>query len=349
MMSNDNFLEKDLLNPLEALFRKHGVQGHFTKESLRDNRRVDAVFESAQGFKIYIEVKSRLSIQEIARYQEYIQKVVQEGNYFLFVAPKVSQSLVDKYSTAGLQFFSITGASKLELPGFVYIVKSLPVASKQPEGTSGTVFAGRSSLIPRIFLNSPRQTRTQAELADLAGVSRGYVSMILRKMLAVGYIVEDTGRYSLVEPDKLLDDWSKVYRFDRFIRSQMFAVSCRNYQDGLQKLSSVLSASHIRHAFMGVTGAFLRAPYMEQNLLTAYVSEIPEKLEGLYPVARGGNVVLYIPANEGFFLDAREINGFPVVSDVQLYLDLIRVPGRNEDQAEYLRENVMDWTTNAER
>ena len=83
---------------------------------------------------------------------------------------------------------------------------------------------------------------------------------------------------------------------------------------------------------------------MEPSVVTAYVSEPPKAVPGLHPVERGGNVVLYVPQNEGFFVGKNFIDNIPVVSDIQLYLDLKKMPGRSGDQADYLRENLLDWS-----
>ena len=141
----------------------------------------------------------------------------------------------------------------------------------------------------------------------------------------------------------MLNDWVAVYRFDRFVKKQMFAMHFNNYDDGLFKLHNILQENHIKFAFMGPTGAYLRCPYMEQNIITAYVNELPYEMGKLFPVEKDGNVVLYVPQSERFFLGQQEIRNLPVVSDIQLYLDLIKMPGRNEDQAEYLRENILHW------
>ena len=76
----------------------------------------------------------------------------------------------------------------------------------------------------------------------------------------------------------------------------------------------------------------------------AYVEQIPDNLPGLFPVESDGNVILYIPQNVGFFFGGNEVDGLPVVSDVQLYLDLKRMPGRQADQADYLRDNLLNWS-----
>ena len=60
---------------------------------------------------------------------------------------------------------------------------------------------------------------------------------------------------------------------------------------------------------------------METRAVMAYTERIPDDLSGLFPVESDGNVILYIPQNAGFLYGGNELDGLPVVSDVQLYLD----------------------------
>ena len=64
----------------------------------------------------------------------------------------------------------------------------------------------------------------------------------------------------------------------------------------------------------------------------------------LFPVESNGNVILYIPQNLSFLHGGNEVDGLPVVSDVQLFLDLKRMPGRNQDQTDYLRDTLLNWS-----
>jgi hypothetical protein len=54
---------------------------------------------------------------------------------------------------------------------------------------------------------------------------------------------------------------------------------------------------------------------------------------GLKPVPSGGNVALIEPYDEGVFYGTRTVEGAPVVSPVQLFLDLMQIKGRGEDAA----------------
>ena len=88
----------------------------------------------------------------------------------------------------------------------------------------------------------------------------------------------------------------------------------------------------------------MRSPYLEPSIVATYVSEPLSGISGLHPVERDGNVILYVPPNDGFFVGKNIVDGIPVVSDVQLFLDLKKMPGRSGDQADYLRENLLHWS-----
>lgn len=341
--------EEELAESLKALFRKHQLAGRLEPARQKGDFIFDFVFAADRGFKIYIEAKRRVSSLTIAQCTFVLAQISTPGNYVLLAAPDISQSLIDHCSDPRVLFFSPDGASRIEVPGLVYVVKMMTAKPKRQAGTGGTAFVGKAAMLARIFLSSPGQSRRQIELANMARMSRGYVSIMIKRMLAADYLAEENGAYSLISPDKMLDDWAAVYRFDRYFRKQMFAFSGACDQNGMRELSHRLRQQAVKHAFMGGSGAMLRAPYMEQTVISAYVTKIPEKTDGLYPVPGNGNVALYVPPREDYFFDCRDLDGLPVVSDVQLYLDLRKMPGRHEDQAEYLRDTLLNWSSNAER
>jgi len=154
------------------------------------------------------------------------------------------------------------------------------------------------------------------------------------------------GIISLSDPDRLLDDWVAHYRFDRHVRKE-YAISFNTYEEGLQKLSDELNRLKVKFAFTGWSGAFLKAPYGIPPLIMAYVGNIPDLHDStvLFPVQprQNGNVILYQPQDEGVFKFSEEANAFPVISAPQLYLDMSRMPGRAKEQAEALREKLLNY------
>ena len=69
----------------------------------------------------------------------------------------------------------------------------------------------------------------------------------------------------------------------------------------------------------------------------------PDSLSALFPVAREGNVWLYLPQDAGVLQVTQMAQALPVVTDAQLYVDLRTMPGRAREQAEVLREKCLQW------
>jgi len=71
--------------------------------------------------------------------------------------------------------------------------------------------------------------------------------------------------------------------------------------------------------------------------------EIWEKTLELQKVDIGGNIELYVPYDKGVFYKTQPIPNkivpeIPIVSNVQLYMDLFNKPARGAEQAAHLRE-----------
>ena len=88
---------------------------------------------------------------------------------------------------------------------------------------------------------------------------------------------------------------------------------------------------------------WLRHPYTTPPVVTGYVKKFPEDAlieEKLLArrVSSGGRLRLVLPKEEGVFHPAQTVRGFNLVSDVQIYLDLLRAGQRGEEQAVELRK-----------
>ena len=286
-----------------------------------------------------------ISRPTVEKYRSLFAAEMKTGAELLFAASSFTQSFVDSYSEKGIHFFSKDGACRITLPGIItYIVKIQNKSQTESRNNGGSPFVGKGAMLPRIFFDQPQHVWTLGELASNAAMTKAYASIILHRMLDNGYVRQENNGYQLVNPEKMLDDWLAVYRFSRYVRRQMFAASFDMLRKGLNIVAESLKGQNVRFGFMGSSGAYLRAPYMESNIVMAYTEQIPDELPNLFPVESNGNVVFYIPQNAGFLFGGHEVDGLPVVSDVQLYLDLKRMPGRNEDQADYLRDTLLNWS-----
>ena len=90
---------------------------------------------------------------------------------------------------------------------------------------------------------------------------------------------------------------------------------------------------------MSTFAAYARHPYTTPPIVSAYIAEgrkLPE-LKFVRQEQTGGNLWLISPEDEGVFLETQESEGFRLVSDVQIYLDLVQMGQRGPDAAEALR------------
>jgi len=326
-----------LESSLRQIFAENGF-GRFNGGIRNEGR-----FFCLSGTDVTIFFRAALSTDFVAGKMREMSNALAKGGQLLFVSPRISQQLIDSQNVKGVHFYSPNGFSRIRLPGFTYIVHAPIASATTRRGNAGSAFVGKGTAIPRFFFKEPGRIWQQAELASETGLTRAYVSIIIRRMVEAGYILQDGKGYLLQAPDQMLDDWSGVYRFDRYLWKQEYAMAFQQVREGMDKLSGALAERTSQFAMMGPCGAYLRCPYMEPSVVTAYVSEPPNGISGLHPVERNGNVVLYVPPNQGFFVGKNSIDNIPVVSDIQLYLDLKKMPGRSGDQADYLRENLLNW------
>jgi hypothetical protein len=89
------------------------------------------------------------------------------------------------------------------------------------------------------------------------------------------------------------------------------------------------------------------APYAAFDRVDVYsagASVTAELVSGLSlePVEKGANVFVWDPYYKySVFFGSREVDGVRVVSDIQLYLDLLKYPLRGPEQAQHLYEAVL--------
>ena len=151
-----------------------------------------------------------------------------------------------------------------------------------------------------------------------AGVSLGLASRIKEALVEEGYIVQEARRLKLVSASQLLEAWAYVYSFKK-----NEILECYSLLD-IPKLEAELHAfcerNKIRKAFL----------YVEESL-DRFVKALDLKL-GI----SGSNLMLLRPHDEGVFYNTQHIESFPVVSDLQLYLDLRSFKGRGVEAADFL-------------
>jgi len=204
------------------------------------------------------------------------------------------------------------------------------------------IFEPKASRVLRCLLTSPGKAWSVRGIADEAQVSVGFTHAVTVSLFEQGYAVRNEGNgIELVNPIRLLERWASFHQYmheNRFEDYYTFEKSIEKVMERLGKVSS-------SYALTALSGAYLVSPYVRPTVVEVYVGGedsrqgIVEGLE-LRLTAGDGNVRLVHPYDEGVFYKAREVDGVKVVSDVQLYVDLVNYPSRGEEAAQNILEKI---------
>ena len=199
------------------------------------------------------------------------------------------------------------------------------------------LFAGRYEDVVRVLLvEYPREWDLRS-LAKAVGGSLSWTSEIVKALITEQVILRPfpRARIKVMSPFDLLRRWAS---FHNFARTTRFLEYYTSEEDVSKFLDSFTNKKGPEYAVTGLAGALKVAPFVRPTNVHVYVrSEKDAKkwanLLQFMPVEENGNVKFAIAENTGVFYGSREVDGVRVVSDIQLYVDLLNYPARGEEAA----------------
>lgn len=286
---------------------------------------------------LIVEVKStgepRIIAEVAGRFKAYNM-----NGYPVLIAPFISSRGREMCKELEMGFIDLAGNAYLKFDG-VLIERWGKKNEKKEKRILKNLFSTKSTWVMRKMFLRPERTWKFEELAEEANVSLGQAYKVVNKLVSEGYVEKKRGAITLLKPGELLDTWVEIYNFqDQYIIGYYCEL---NQQKILKELKNISSESY---ALTLGSAASLVAPYVRSrdfHLYTVDQQLIIDHLN-LKPVEFGGNVYLVKPSDEGVLFGTRQIDGVSLVSDIQLYLDLYNYPMRGREQAEHLREEVME-------
>ncbi|UCC84668.1 MAG: helix-turn-helix domain-containing protein [Gemmatimonadota bacterium] len=258
-----------------------------------------------------------------------------------------SGELRRRLRAAGRSFVDLSGAVHLDLPGLVVDRSDL----EQPPRARARVglidpFADRSSLVCRVLLSGAASRAWGVrELAEAAGVSPSTASRVVRELATEGLVeFQREGRSSCTrvpDPRRLFERWTREYDWGRN-RQLAFDAPIGDPQKFLPRLRQLLEGR--RWALSLHAGASLVAPHAEWRRIHLYLqgdesmARYAARAAG-WRSAEGGGLVIMLPYySDSVWWALERHRGLPVVSALQLALDLWHYPLRGREQAEHLLE-----------
>lgn len=279
----------------------------------------------------------------------------------VLVLRRTTPDLRQEFREQGVNFIDLGGAVHVRLPWLILDRTDLPRQPLTKLGPSPVdPFGDRTSRVVRVLLethlNARHDTRAVPpvwgvrELAATTGVDRTTTSKILRRLAAWQLVqLERQGRSveaRVSNPLRLIDRWSASYDWTANASVAVHA-PIGDPNRFLARLPESLGTAipHRRWALTLQAGASLLAPHASWERLHLYLDVVhPRELVEFaahvrWPVGEDGNVVLMQPFyRTTIWDDLQHVRNLPVVSTLQLIIDLWQYPLRGREQAEHLLE-----------
>ena len=282
----------------------------------------------------------RFARQAVIQLCQYMQG--SPGSYAIFVAPYISSDSANICKEAGIGYVDLGGNCFLNFDNVFINIQGKRNPFPQNRDLR-TLFSPRASRIIRVLLNDPFIVWKIEELGNKAGVSLGLVADVKKILLDREWIKEKAVGFALVRPRELLQEWASQYNYRKNRILDFYSLKDESTIE--QEINEFCSKKNIRFAFTLFSGASRIAPYTRFNRVFAYAEDGTEEIQnalGLKPVTTGPNITLLVPYDEGVFYGMINYSQMPVVSSIQLYLDLNSYKGRGEEAAQFLFEQVIE-------
>jgi hypothetical protein len=247
-------------------------------------------------------------------------------------------------------FVALNGAVRLVRDWLVVDRTGLPAARRSvPVSRPTDPFSDRNSLIARTLLANAERTWSVRDLAAHAGVSLGTASQVVRALVGTGAVSHwqqgRTARIRLTEPERLLHLWRAAYSWERN-PALAFHAPIGDVSRFVRRLPALMGDT--RWALTLQAGAAQVAPHAAWDRVHIYVGV--DRAGDLLPTGEAhgwepavdGRVVLMKPYyRTAVWHDLQTVRQLPVVSTLQLALDLWDYPLRGREQAEHLLRTVL--------
>jgi hypothetical protein len=266
-------------------------------------------------------------------------------NYPVFIAPYISPAAASICEDYGVGYLDLAGNCRLAFDRVYIRREGFPNPAVQKRDLR-SLYSPKAESVLRVLLAAGKRTWRTQELSDEACVSLGQVANVKKLLADREWIETQTDGFSLRSLDKavlpLLQEWTENYRSARTSSTDFY--SLKPIPQIEAELSQVAKKLKMPVAFTGFSGAARLAPAVRYQRVSAYavgdIAVLANRI-GMKQVRSGANVTILNPYDEGVLYGTRDIEGAPIVSPVQLYLDLSQMKGRGEEAASAILEGII--------
>jgi AraC-like DNA-binding protein len=260
------------------------------------------------------------------------------------MAPSISERGRKLCEENGIGYVDLQGNAFVKFDG-IFIKTVAPKKEIRRPGRPKSLFAPVSTRVVRMLLAEPQRHWKLKELAAVTHMSLGQVYKVKQELLNQEFIEADQKKQLfLKDPGGLLNAWRETYKYENNQVVSLFSLDKIPAIE--EKIKQYCDSRRVRYAFTFFSGATKLAPFVRYGATAFYFIGDREELQrelNLKTVDSGANVLLFLPYDEGVLQGLQEVQGYKIVSTIQLYLDLFSYGGRGREQAEFLREKLIGF------
>jgi hypothetical protein len=260
------------------------------------------------------------------------------------IVERVPRGLAAAAEQRGISYLDVEGQGLLAGSHLVYYCSPSSEGARPITSPRTSPFAPKASRVVRALLSDPSRAWRLSDMATLVELNPGNVHRALAGLQQRGFVERDRDNYVVSDPGSLLDAWAEVARptEDR----HLLPVS-----RGLQpEVAALVERLQGRAVVSGELAAELLAPHLPARRAIVHCFDIDawERLSLESPprssswVEAVSRIVVDLP-DEGVAHFGIEVDGLPLVSPAQLYVDLARGPTRGRQAAEEVRRQLLGY------
>ncbi|HRE07602.1 MAG TPA: type IV toxin-antitoxin system AbiEi family antitoxin [Opitutaceae bacterium] len=261
--------------------------------------------------------------------------------YPVVAAPYITEDGANLCREENVGYFDLAGNFRLAFGNYYLERSGRRNPSKRVEtGKEPDLYGKKAERILRALLEDSGRPWKVIPLAKETKTSLGTVSTVRTLLLNREWAKMSENGLVLTHPEKLLKDWAGVWARRRTsMRNFASLLSTENLE---QAITQYALDRNLPFALTGAAGAWRIAPMTRFHRIQAYflgdVAEMAATLN-LKEVDQGATLQFLEPRDSDIFRHTSVVERVPVVSPVQLYLDLQRESARGKEAADHL------WTT----
>jgi len=339
-------------NNIQNLFKSTGfikvacIQSDVVERFYRFSSDIVIEAETARKkkFLLVFEVKSTGQPRYVRMAVSQLKEIIANRKqcYGVFASTFISEESRKICRENGIGFIDLAGNCFFNFDNVYLSVegRSNPYPTTRP---LKTIFYPKSSRVLRVLLYNPKKKWFVKDLAKEAETSIGQTSLIKNKLLEYEYLgvsrEKKRAKFWVKKPEELLSKWTINYTYKKNKMKNYY--SLEDVETIEKKIVDYFNLKNTTYAFTLNTGASMVAPFLRYKRVFLYVFNNIDKIASemnFKEVSSGSNVILMEPYDEGVFYGLQMIKGVRVVSDIQLYLDLINYKERGEEAAKFLLE-----------